>query len=137
MPSLLRPFISGIVEGVARESLERTLPAAGARGAASTRRDAPVIAGLDRHRRRLVPRSLAGQRADRVPARSASISEPTSPCRRDEDVPALRYLKRSSNAWRALAGAVVLVSRATVVRGSNSVQLLRASFGLMRAGIGF
>jgi len=46
------------------------------------------------------------------------------------------HLKRSSNACRALEGAVVLVSRDTVVRGSNSVQLLRASFGLMRAGIG-
>ena len=46
------------------------------------------------------------------------------------------YLNRSSNALRALAGGADLVSRSTVVRGSNNVQVLRVSFGEMRAGIG-
>ena len=64
------------------------------------------------------------------------------------------YLNRSSKAWRALAaaglggrraagaaaggGAATLewVSRSTVTRASKKVQLLRASFGDTRFGIG-
>src|SRR5262245_2257233 len=46
------------------------------------------------------------------------------------------YLKRSSNAWRALGGpAGVPVCRSTVVRASNSAQVLRSSFGEIRAAI--
>ena len=36
--------------------------------------------------------------------------------------------KKSSNALRALAGGADLVSRSTVVRGSNSAHSLRASY---------
>jgi hypothetical protein len=60
-------------------------------------------------------------------------------------------LKRSSKAFRALGEEddpddepeddegedEVFVSRSTVVRGSKKVQELRASFGEIRAGIGF
>jgi hypothetical protein len=59
-------------------------------------------------------------------------------------------LKRSSKAFRALGEEddpddpeddegedEVFVSRSTVVRGSKRVQELRASFGEIRAGIGF
>ena len=52
-------------------------------------------------------------------------------------------MNKSSKAWRALDDPVEdededdFVSRSTVVRGSNSVHVLRASFGEMRAGIVF
>src|SRR5262245_21697081 len=46
------------------------------------------------------------------------------------------YLNKSSNAFRALVGAVDLVSRSTFVRGSNHLHVLRASFGDTRAGTG-
>ncbi len=52
----------------------------------------------------------------------------------------IAYLKRSSNALRALVGAAsplgdagVLVWRSMVVRGEKSVQLFRSSFGATRA----
>ena len=80
VPAVLKWFVGGMVEGVARESLERTL---------------------------------------------ASLKR------------ALAHLNRSSNALRALVGAADLVSRSTVILGSNNGQALRASFGEMRAGIGF
>ena len=47
------------------------------------------------------------------------------------------YLKRSSNALRALVGAADFVSRSTVVRGSNNSQEFLASFGEIRTGTGF
>ena len=63
----------------------------------------------------------------------------------------LSYLKRSSKAFRALGEddpddpedddpggpEEDFVSRSIVVRGSKKVQEFRASFGEMRAGIGF
>ena len=48
------------------------------------------------------------------------------------------YLNKSSNALRALVGAVgaaECVSRSTVTRGEKNVQLFRASFGLILEGI--
>ncbi len=81
VPTLLRLFVSGMVEGIARESLEQ---------------DA------------------------RQPQTRASEN----------------YLKRSSKALRALEGAADFVSRSTVVRGSKSAQVLRASLGETRVGTG-
>jgi hypothetical protein len=46
-------------------------------------------------------------------------------------------LNKSSNALRADVGAADLVSRSTVVRGSNDAQALRVSFGEIRSGTGF
>src|SRR4029450_11759041 len=45
------------------------------------------------------------------------------------------YLKRSSNALRALSGGADFVSRSTVVRGSKNVHVLRWSFGQRRAAV--
>ena len=47
------------------------------------------------------------------------------------------YLNKSSNACRALVGPGVPVCRSTVVRGVKKVQALRASFGAMRAVMGW
>src|SRR5262245_29254424 len=47
------------------------------------------------------------------------------------------YLKRSSNAWRALVGPAVPVWRSTVVRAEKKVQVFRASFGATRTVIGW
>jgi len=52
-----------------------------------------------------------------------------------------RYLNRSSKAFFALDGLEGdeedLVSRSMVVRASKNVHSFRASFGEMRAGMGF
>lgn len=53
------------------------------------------------------------------------------------DVPLQAYLKRSSNALRALVGAADLVSRSTVVRGSKSAHVFLASLGETLTRIGF
>jgi putative flippase GtrA len=47
------------------------------------------------------------------------------------------YLKRSSNAFRALGGPEDVVSRSTVVRGSYRLHVFRTSLGETRAGTGF
>ena len=47
------------------------------------------------------------------------------------------YLNRSSKALRADVGAVERVSRSTVTLGENEAQVLRVSFGVMRAGMGW
>ena len=47
------------------------------------------------------------------------------------------YLNRSSKALRADVGAVERVSRSTVTLGENQAQALRASFGVIRAGMGW
>ena len=112
VPYVLRPFATGLVEGLARESLERTL------------------VGLRTY--------LTGQIAQ-LPVSSCQqflSGEPvfelaTGNWRTDRV-----HLNRSSKAFRALVGATDLVSRSTVVRGSNSVHVLRASFGETRTLIG-
>ena len=47
-----------------------------------------------------------------------------------------RHLNRSSNAFRALVGAVDFVSRSTVVFGSNSAHVFLTSFADIRTRIG-
>src|SRR5512146_1305777 len=51
------------------------------------------------------------------------------------DLSSMCYLKRSSNAERALVEPEDFVSRSTVVRGSNLSHVLRASFGETRTGM--